>query len=52
MFAYCKQLKSIQLPNTLKNINNLMFIDSNKSLKIQWKNHVYTFEDLNTYKQF
>ena len=52
MFAHCKQLKSIQLPNTLKNINNLMFIDSNENLKIQWKNHVYTLEDLNTYEQF
>ena len=52
IFTYCKQLKSIQLPNTLKNLNNRMFTDSNKNLKIQWKNHVYILEDLNTYEQF
>ena len=52
MFAHCEQLKSIQLPITLQNIDKYIFEGCNKDLKIQWKNHVYTLEDLNTYEQF
>ena len=52
MFAHCEQLKSIQLPITLQNIDKYIFEGCNKDLKIKWKNHVYTLEDLNTYEQF
>ena len=52
MFVYCENLKEIFLPNTLKILTEDMFTGCNPNLKIHWKNHIYTYEDLMEYKSF
>ena len=51
MFAYCKSLKEISLPKSMKYLNIDMFFNCNEDLKIHWKNHIYTYEDLFEYEK-
>ena len=51
MFAFCKSLKEISLPNTLYILKEEMFFNCNSKLKIHWKNHTYTYEDLLEYEK-
>ena len=51
MFANCKLLKDISLQNTLKYLSKGMFYECNSNLKIHWKNHTYTYEDLLEYEK-
>ena len=52
MFGDCINLRKIHLPNTLNFLTFTMFDGSNENLKIHWKNHVYTYDDLLEYKRF
>ena len=51
MFAYCKSLQEISLTNTLDRLMYEMFYNCNPNLKIHWKKHSYTYEDLLEYKE-
>ena len=51
MFAYCESLKEISLPKSMKYLNIDMFFNCNEDLKIHWKNHIYTYEDLFEYEK-
>ena len=51
MFAYCESLQEISLTNTFDRLRNEMFYDCNPNLKIHWKKHTYTYEDLILYKE-
>ena len=50
MFKYCKLLQNILLPNTLSILRKDIFYKCNPTLKIHWKNHIYTYEDLLEYR--
>ena len=50
MFAYCTLLKEIYLTNTLDILKKEMFNKCNKTLKIHWKKHIYTYTDLLEYQ--
>ena len=52
MFENCISLKKISLPNTIKFVSENMFFNCNSNLKIHWKEHIYTYEDLIEYKSF
>jgi len=49
MFEFCTLLNEIYLSNTLDILKKEMFNKCNKTLKIYWKNHIYTYEDLLEY---
>ena len=51
MFSCCTLLKEIYLSNTLDILREDMFNKCNKTLKIHWKNHIYTYEDLLQYEE-
>ena len=51
MFSYCTLLKEIYLSNTLSILRQDMFFNCNEDLKIHWKNHIYTYEDLLAYEE-
>ena len=51
MFAYCETLKKISLSNTLDILKKDIFYECNTILKIRWKNHIYTYEDLLQYEE-
>ena len=51
MFSYCESLQEISLTNTFDRLRNEMFYDCNPNLKIHWKKHTYTYEDLILYKE-
>ena len=50
MFNNCISLKEISLPNTLYILTKDMFEKCNSKLKIHWKKHIYTYEDLLEYE--
>ena len=50
MFASCKSLQNILLPNTLSILRKNIFFECHTTLKIHWKNHIYTYEDLLQYQ--
>ena len=50
MFEYCESLQNILVSNTLSILNKDMFYNCNSNLKIHWKNHTYTYEDLLEYE--
>ena len=50
MFEFCTLLKEIYLSNTLDILKKEMFNKCNPTLKINWKNHTYTYEDLLEYQ--
>ena len=50
MFKYCTSLQNILLPNTLSILRKDIFYECNTTLKIHWKNHIYTYEDLLQYR--
>ena len=50
MFEYCTSLQNILLPNTLSILRKDIFYKCNPTLKIHWKNHIYTYEDLLEYQ--
>ena len=50
MFNSCKSLQEIILPSTISNIKSNMFRDCWSDTRIQWKNHIYTIDDLMEYK--
>ena len=50
MFEYCESLQSILLSNTLDILSKDMFYNCNPTLKIHWKNHIYTYADLLEYQ--
>ena len=50
MFEYCTSLQKILLPNTLSILRKDIFYKCNSTLKIHWKNHIYTYEDLLEYQ--
>ena len=50
MFYNCKSLQEISLSNTLDILKEEMFYNCNSNLKIHWKNHTYTYEDLLEYE--
>ena len=52
MFSYCEKLKNIYLSNILNQLNKNMFYQCNPNLKIHWKEHIYTYEDLTEYESF
>ena len=52
MFFGCENLKRIQLPDTLKNLQEEMFHKCNLNLQIHWHGHIYTYADLVEYKKF
>ena len=51
MFASCKSLQNILLPNTLSILRKNIFFECHTTLKIHWKNHIYTYEDLLEYEK-
>ena len=51
MFEFCTLLNEIYLSNTLDILKKEMFNQCNKTLKIYWKNHIYTYEDLLEYQR-
>ena len=51
MFEYCTSLENILLPNKLSILSKKMFYECNSTLKINWKKHIYTYEDLLTYEE-
>jgi len=51
MFEFCTLLNEIYLSNTLDILKKEMFNKCNKTLKIYWKNHIYTYEDLLEYQR-
>ena len=51
MFEFCTLLNEIYLSNTLNILTKEMFNECNKKLKIYWKNHIYTYEDLLEYQR-
>ena len=51
MFNNCKSLQEISLSNTLDILTKEMFELCNPKLKIHWKNHLYTYEDLSEYEK-
>ena len=52
MFGWCECLRLVYLPSTLRKVNIDMFDGCNNNLKIHWKNHFYTYEDLLEYEDF
>ena len=50
MFYNCKSLEEISLSDTLNILTIEMFELCNPKLKIHWKNHIYTYEDLLEYQ--
>ena len=50
MFEFCTLLKEIYLSNTLDILREDMFNKCNKTLKIHWKKHLYTYTDLLEYQ--
>ena len=50
MFEFCTLLNEIYLSNTLDILKKEMFNKCNKTLKIHWKNHIYTYADLLEYQ--
>ena len=51
MFFKCESLQNILVSNTLSILNKDMFYKCNPTLKIHWKNHIYTYEDLLEYEK-
>ena len=51
MFTFCKSLENILLPNTLSILRKDIFFECNTTLKIHWKNHTYTYDDLLEYEK-
>ena len=51
MFYHCNALEEILLSNTFKILTKDMFTICNPNLKIHWKNHTYTYEDLLEYEK-
>ena len=51
MFAFCELLQNILVSNTLSILRQDMFFNCNEDLKIHWKNHIYTYEDLLAYEE-
>ena len=51
MFEYCISLQEISLSCTLDILSENMFNNCNSDLKIHWKKHIYTYEDLLEYDQ-
>ena len=49
MFEYCELLQNILVSSTLSILRKDMFYNCNSTLKIHWKNHIYTYEDLLEY---
>ena len=52
MFGDCINLRKIQLPNTLKNLNYQIFKYCNSNLNISWKGKNYMYDDLIEYQKF
>mgnify|MGYP002615159192 CR=1 FL=1 len=50
MFYNCTSLQNILLPDTLSILRKDIFYECNPTLKIHWKNHIYTYEDLLEYQ--
>ena len=50
MFESCKSLKEISLPDTLAILKLDMFDNCNSKLRIHWKKHFYSYEDLLEYQ--
>ena len=50
MFALCESLHTVMISNTLDILKKEMFYKCNPTLKIHWKNHIYTYEDLLEYQ--
>ena len=50
MFALCESLHTVLVSNTLSILRKDMFYKCNPNLKIHWKNHIYTYEDLLEYQ--
>ena len=51
MFSYCISLQNISLSNTLDILTKMMFYKCNPKLKIHWRKHIYTYEDLLEYEK-
>ena len=50
MFNSCKSLQEIVFPYTISHIKSNMFRYCWSDTRIQWKNHIYTVDDLMEYK--
>ena len=50
MFALCESLHTVFVSNTLSILRKDMFYKCNKTLKIHWKKHIYTYADLLEYQ--
>ena len=51
MFYNCISLQEISLSNTLDILTKEMFGICNPKLKIHWREHIYTYEDLLEYEK-
>ena len=51
IFYHCNSLEEILLSNTFKTLTKEMFELCNSKLKIYWKKHLYTYEDLLQYEE-
>lgn len=52
MFNSCKGLQEIVLPSTILHIKSNMFRYCFPNTRIHWKNHIYTINDIEIYKNF
>ena len=50
MFEGCKLLQEVHLCETLKRIDKYLFLECENLKRIEWKNHIYTLEDLKEYE--
>ena len=51
-FRDCKQLKEIIIPDSVRELTLEQFLNCEKLQKIQWRDHMYSYADLQTYIRF
>lgn len=51
-FQDCKNLKEILIPDSVRELTLEQFLNCEKLQKIQWRGHVYSYTDLQTYRRF
>ena len=50
IFKDCIFLQTISMPHSINYLTYTMFFNCTENLKIHWKNHIYTYEDLLEYQ--